>query len=203
MNSVEQQLLELKSLLTKIRSSEVNYAIQAVQYANQTAGTSGDDIISVQQIIGDCNDCPPGPPGPQGPQGESGPPGPPGPKGESGSPGESGPQGEPGPVGPPGPPGECTCECQAVLVSQNYTATLDDCYIGVNSTGPVTITLPPNPTDTQQVAIKAEMGPPIGNRKVTVITSDGSLIDGDPSYVMTIPYESVSMIYRGGNWWAI
>ena len=203
MNSVEQQLLELKSLLTKIRSSEVNYAIQAVQYANQTAGTSGDDIISVQQIIGDCNDCPPGPPGPQGPQGESGPPGPPGPKGESGSPGESGPQGEPGPVGPPGPPGECTCECQAVLVSQNYTATLDDCYIGVNSSGPVTITLPGNPTDNQQIAIKAEMGPPIGNRKVTVTTSDGSLIDGDTSYVMTIPYESVSVLYRGGNWWAI
>ena len=193
MTPLERQLIELNELLTLLRQREVTYAIQALQYANDY-NTSGDDIISVQQILGGNCDCKEGPPGPPGPPGPEGPPGPPG---------EQGPQGEPGPIGPPGPPGECTCECKAILVSQDYTATLDDCYIGVNSTGPVTIFLPATPQTNQQITVKAEMGPPLGNRKITVTTTDGSLIDGDPSYVMTIPYESVTLIYRGGNWWII
>ena len=205
MNSLERQLIELNNLINLLKQREVTYAIQALQYADEY-NTSGNDIISVKQVIGgqcECEQGPPGPPGPPGPQGDTGPKGDTGPEGPIGPPGEPGPQGEPGPVGPPGPPGKCTCECKAVLVSQDYTATLDDCYIGVNANGPVTITLPTGIVDTKKITVKAEMGPPLGNRKVTVTTSDGSKIDGDPTYVMTIPYESVTLTYRGGNWWII
>jgi hypothetical protein len=77
---------------------------------------------------------------------------------------------------------------------------VDDYYIGVDSTGPTTIQLPANISNCLQIIVKAEMGPPLGNRKVTITTTDGSTIDGNTSYVMTVPYESVEVLYRGGNW---
>jgi hypothetical protein len=51
--------------------------------------------------------------------------------------------------------------------------------------------------------VKAEMGPPLGNRKITVTTNDGSLIDEAVKYVIEVPYQSVKLLYRGGNWWII
>lgn len=152
---------------------------------------------------------PTGPMGPTGPQGDpgtsgsTGPTGPTGPEGPSGLPGATGPQGEPGPVGPTGPPGECTCKCKAILVSKDYYAQVDDYYIGVNSTGPVTIALPPVSGDCQEIVVKAEMGAPIGNRKVAIVTIDGSFIDEQYIYVIEVPYQSVNLISRGGNWWII
>jgi hypothetical protein len=77
---------------------------------------------------------------------------------------------------------------------------MDDYYIGVNSSGPVTITLPIDCTDCHQIIVKAEMGPPLGNRKVTIAAGNGSTIDGSPDYVMEVPYESVTLFCRGGNW---
>jgi hypothetical protein len=114
-----------------------------------------------------------------------------------------GPAGEQGPPGPPGPAGECSCNCSTILISEDYIANSNDCYIGVNSNSDVTILLPENPSDGTIIIVKAEMGPPLGNRKVTVETFDTSIIDGNGSYVMTIPYESVTLLYRGGDWWKI
>jgi hypothetical protein len=55
--------------------------------------------------------------------------------------------------------------------------------------------------------VKAEMGPPLGNRKITILPSeDGdntSYIDGNEGIVLQEPYESVRLICRGGNWWII
>jgi hypothetical protein len=51
--------------------------------------------------------------------------------------------------------------------------------------------------------VKAEMGPPLGNRKITIITTDGSTIDGDPDYVMTVPWESIHLFARAGNWYIV
>jgi hypothetical protein len=57
--------------------------------------------------------------------------------------------------------------------------------------------------------VKAEMGPPLGNRKVAIVTvDDGSsltipTIDGNTTYVMTVPWESVTLICRGGDWFKI
>lgn len=169
----------------------------------------GNDTVVINNGGDDCDKCPPGPPGPPGeqgppgPEGPSGPPGEQGPKGdqgETGEPGEQGPPGERGPQGPPGPPGECSCECKAILVSQDYTATLDDYYIGVISTGPTTITLPGNLESCLEIIVKAEMGPPLGNRKITVRASAGELIDGDSEYVIEVPYQSINLLYRGGGW---
>jgi hypothetical protein len=87
-----------------------------------------------------------------------------------------------------------------VTVIQDYKATSKDYYIGVNSDGPVTITLPPDLTHCQEIIVKAEMGPPLGKRKVKIVTSDGSTIDDDTSYVMTIPYQSVHLIWGGTDW---
>lgn len=153
---------------------------------------------------------PAGATGPSGPAGEQGPPGPPGsqgPAGENGAAGESGPQGQPGPTGPIGPTGECNCHSSRRVVSENYSAQTNDYYIGVNSRGPVTITLPANFNDNQQIVVKAEMGSDMDKKKITIVPpSDGStiiLIDGAVKYVMDESYESVTLICRGGNWWAI
>ena len=212
------QLRDRKKLLTNdplinVAQSQVN-----IDYSNSMPPENTDPLVNVAQsqvnvkgVINDgkTNPGPTGPTGPQGPTGATGPSGPPGPSGATGATGPTGPSGSPGTpgttgstgvTGPSGPPGNCSCQCKATLVSQDYTATLDDYYIGVNSTGPTTITLPNNSSDCQQIVVKAEMGPPLGNRKVTITTSDGSKIDGDSSYVMSVPYESVQILYRGGNW---
>lgn len=120
--------------------------------------------------------------GPQGPQG------PPGPQGEQGPQGQ---QGVPGVYNPP----------STRVVSEDYQASSTDSYIGVNSQNPVTINLPENCEDGTTIIIKLEMGAPIGNRKVTVRAN--SLIDGKPSYVMTVHYQHVELIYRAGNWWIV
>lgn len=44
------------------------------------------------------------------------------------------------------------------------------------------------------------MGAPVGNRKVTVKASAGQTIDGVSSKTLQEPYESLTLIYRGGNW---
>jgi hypothetical protein len=93
------------------------------------------------------------------------------------------------------------------LVSKNYLAQVDDYYIGVDSTRPVTITLPADCDNSCEIIVKAEMGAPLGNRKITIVPpADGStevLIDGEPKYVIEVPYQSVHLICRGGNWWTI
>lgn len=216
MNNLERRLIEINEALLKLSAGETPSTELLNQARQVLAGTTidtgpGNDTVVINKTInkGDKNgcECPPGPPGPPGapgPAGEQGPPGPPGPSGE---PGEQGPQGEPGPPGPPGPPGECSCECRAILVTEDYAAQMDDYYIGVNSPGPTTITLPPDCGDCQELIIKAEMGPPLGNRKITIVPpDDGStiiLIDGELSYVIEVPYQSVHLICRGGNWWIV
>lgn len=90
--------------------------------------------------------------------------------------------------------------CNTILVGEDYECESDDCYIGVNSAGPVTVSLPVDISDGHQIVVKAEMGPPIGNRKVTITTLDGSLIDDSTSFVLSVPYESVHLIRRGFAW---
>lgn len=221
MNTLERRLVELNEALLNLTSGKP-VPEDMLQRARQTlsggyidTGPGNDTVILNSNGGNTCNECPPGPPGPPGPQGEQGPPGEPGPQGEPGPagdtgpqgppgvPGEQGPQGEPGPQGPPGPAGNCSCECKTILVSKDYTANLGDYYIGVSSDGPVTITLPPNAPDCTEIIVKAEMEPPMGNRKVTITTTDGSFIDGSDDVIIVVSYQSVNMIARGGDWWII
>lgn len=136
---------------------------------------------------------PPGAPGPAGPQGEPGTQGEPGPKGDSGL------QGEAGPEGPPGIPGTNAFPVNSITISDNYSARLEDFYIGVNSTRPVEILLPTDAPSGTLYAIKLEVGPPVGNRKVTVVGP----IEGKTKHILQNPYESVTVISRGTKWFII
>lgn len=200
--------------------------LSGAPYYEINTGAGDDTVVINGGSNNDCNNpCPPGPPGPEGPPGppgEQGPPGatgntgeqgPPGATGETGSTGETGQPGEtgpPGPIGPPGPTGpagECKCKCNSILIDDDYIAVTTDYYIGVNSDGPVSIILPEyddEDTECHTIIVKAEMGPPLGNRKVTIETADNNIkIDGDDSYIMEVPWESVTLFYRNGNWYKI
>ena len=208
MDSIERRLIELNEALLRLSTGTRPTDEQLLQAQQVLAGVSpinlgpGNDTVIINQGDNNGCECPPGPPGPQGEPGPTGPEGPPGPAGEQG------PRGKPGPAGPPGPPGNCSCQCSTTLVSEDYTATLDDYYIGVNSSGPVTITLPADCIDCHELIIKAEMGPPLGNRKITVTAFDegmteGNTIDGQDEVVLEEPYASIRVICRGGNWWVV
>lgn len=89
------------------------------------------------------------------------------------------------------------------LVETNYVASEQNHYIGVNSKKPVTILLPENPKDGKVLIVKAQMRPPIGDRKITITTSDGSTIDGYSNYVIQVSNEFVHLIYHGDAWHVI
>lgn len=180
MNNLERRLVELnEALLTLTQGKKVNDELmeqaKKVVSGNYSINTGpGDDTVIINEQS-DCN-CPPGPPGPKGDTGDQGPP------------------------GPKGDPGQCSCN--RIVVSDDYTAQNDDYYIGVNSDHPVTITLPADCDGTCEIIVKAEMGPPIGNRKITICSN--SLIDGlDQNYVIEVPYQCAHFICRGNSWWVI
>ena len=204
MNSLETRLIELNQALYKLYTLKEPPNKQLLEQAQTVlaggsihTGPGNDTVIINNNDSDDCNPCPPGPPGPEGP---------PGPQGPEGPQGAAGPQGPPGPkgdTGPQGPPGEGSCDVATKLISANYTATANDCYIGVNSNGPVTVILPSECEDGKKIIVKAEMGPPLGNRKVTIATSDGSMIDNANDYIITVPYQSITVICRGGDRWIV
>ena len=89
------------------------------------------------------------------------------------------------------------------LVESNYMASDIDHYIGVDSKKALTIVLPVNPPDGKIIIVKAEMKPPLGNRRITITTRDGSSIDGYPNYIIQVSNEFVRLVYRGNAWHAI
>ena len=201
MDTNQRKLVELQEALLRLHYGEKapEELIKQAQYA--LAGGidtgPGNDTVIINQGANNGTQCVQGTQGIQGIQGLGG---------SSGEVGSQGLQGLDGPVGPIGPPGECTCQCKAILVSEDYTANSSDYYIGVNSDGPTVIELPCNSRDCDEIVVKAEMGPPLGNRKITIIPCQDSTackIDGEDSYVIEVPYQSVNLIYRGGNWWIV
>ena len=214
MDNLERRLVELNEALLNISQGKPvsNDILKQAQYIVSGGSIDtgpGNDTIIINES--DCK-CPPGPPGPKGdtgppgPKGDTGDTGPKGDTGEQGPKGDTGEQGPKGDTGEQGPPGECTCRCQKIVVSEDYYATANDYYIGVNSQKPVTIMLPAESSDCQEIIVKAEMGPPLGNRKITILAGDDStftLIDGELDYIISVPFESVHLIFRGGNWWII
>ena len=215
MDTHQRKLIELNQALLKLHYGEKipDELLQQAQYAlagGRSIDTGpGNDTVIINQGANDGTQCVQGIQGIQGTDGAQGTQGIQGLQGLGGSSGEVGSQGLQGldgPVGPIGPPGKCTCECKAILVSEDYVADSSDYYIGVNSSGPTVIELPCNSSDCDEIIVKAEMGPPLGNRKITIIPCQDSTackIDGDDSYVIEVPYQAVNLIYRGGNWWIV
>lgn len=82
----------------------------------------------------------------------------------------------------------------------SYTATIDDEYIGVSSAAAVTITLPTG-VDGRVYIIKDEYGQ--GSGKITIQPQPGILIDKKTNYIISVPNQSVNVVYRAGGWWII
>ncbi len=82
-------------------------------------------------------------------------------------------------------------------VTGSYTATVNDEYIGVYSASAVTITLPIGVTGRVYI-IKDEYGQ--GSGKITIQPSGSELIDNKTNYIISVPNQSVSVVFRGGQW---
>jgi hypothetical protein len=189
MNSLEARLIELNEALLKLASGQKPDINMLEQAQKALAGSQkfintgpGNDTV----IINKTGTCEPGAVGATGPEGP---------------PGATGPAGPPGATGAAG---ECAgiC-CTTRVVSESYQATISDCYIGVDSTGPTTITLPSDCETGCTITVKSQMGPPGGNRKITIVTADGATIDGADDYVIEVPYQNITVICVDGDWWII
>ena len=77
-----------------------------------------------------------------------------------------------------------------------YTATATDNYIGVYSAVAVTVTLPPG-INGRQYSIKDEYGQ--GSGKITIDPDGTDKIDNALTYVISVPFASVTVVYRGGG----
>jgi hypothetical protein len=82
-------------------------------------------------------------------------------------------------------------------VTGSYTATVNDEYIGVFSAAAVTITLPTGVTG-RVYTIKDEYGQ--GSGKITIQPSGIEKIDNANNYIISVPNQSVSVVFRGGQW---
>ena len=87
-----------------------------------------------------------------------------------------------------------------VGVTGNYTATLTDEYIGVFSANAVTITLPTG-VNGRAYTIKDEYGQ--GSGKITIRPQSGQLVDGKTNYIISVPNQAVTAVFRATGWWLI
>lgn len=83
-------------------------------------------------------------------------------------------------------------------IDSTYYCTADEFYIGVVSEKPVTVYLPADPKNGEIIIVKAEMIPPIGTRKITITTVDGTKIDGYSDVNITVSHGSKSFLYNNG-----
>lgn len=82
-------------------------------------------------------------------------------------------------------------------VTGSYTATANDEYIGVFSPSAVTISLPSGITG-RVYTIKDEYGQ--GSGKITIQPSGTEKIDNSNNYIISVPYQAISVVFRGGQW---
>lgn len=82
----------------------------------------------------------------------------------------------------------------------SYTASITDEYIGVYSAAAVTITLPAG-INGRVYTIKDEYGQ--GSGKITIQPQAGQQIDGKNSYIISVPNQAVSVVFRSTSWWII
>lgn len=82
-------------------------------------------------------------------------------------------------------------------VTADYTATADDEYIGVDSTSAVTISLPAG-INGRRYTIADEHGNNFG--KITVSADNTEKINNNPNFVISVPYQSVTVVFNSGDW---
>lgn len=92
---------------------------------------------------------------------------------------------------------------KTTTITSSYYATNDDFYIGVSSEKPVTVHLPATATDGKIIIVKAEMRPPLGSRKVNIVTIDGSKIDGYSEASINVSHGYITLIRNNNEWYII
>jgi hypothetical protein len=88
----------------------------------------------------------------------------------------------------------------AYVTSSSYTTLVSDEYIGVNYPGNCTITLT---TGTNGIYYQIKKERSDNGNKITIQGSGGQQIDGSSSYILLLGYSSVSLVFRGGNWYIV
>ena len=121
-------------------------------------------------------------------------------KGPRGKRGKRGPKGEQGLAGKDGKnfdPVSFTFPTK--IISTNYSATNEDCFIFVNATSNVELILPSDVLDGKLILVKN------GSAEIvtTLKTDSGAMIDGGFSLDISEPLESVTLICNGGDWFVI
>jgi hypothetical protein len=114
-----------------------------------------------------------------------------------GSVGPPGPIGPPGPPGPPGQPGTIGVVPTTNISTATYTALSTDYFLCVDTTVPVTITLPIGILGT--VYIVKDCSGNSGTNAILIQGSGGQLIDGDGATVNT-NYGSLQFLFNGTEW---
>lgn len=85
-----------------------------------------------------------------------------------------------------------------VITSPSYAVQPTDHYLGVNYSGPVTITLPPGLVHKTYI-IKDETGQASDLTPITILAHTGETIDGDPEVIVRGGYTSLTLVF-GGEW---
>jgi hypothetical protein len=114
-----------------------------------------------------------------------------------GPPGPPGPQGPVGPPGPQGPPGTVANIPVTLIDQTEYSATLDEYFLGVIYDGLTTITLPAGALGKAYI-IKDSIGDAETN-PITIVAA-GSTIDGETSYILNVNWASIGLVYNGIEW---
>lgn len=81
-----------------------------------------------------------------------------------------------------------------LITTPTYTVSDEDYYMGVNYTGPVTITLPVTPNSGRMIIIKDESG----NASTNPITVLGTVDNDTGGFIIQLDNGAIQMIYRNG-----
>jgi hypothetical protein len=86
------------------------------------------------------------------------------------------------------------------VTTTSYTITQNDYYVGVNTTSPVTITLPTLVDSGTAFIVKDELGQASQgtNRYITILPSGSDLIDGQNRAILAYDFGSLTFVYRNG-----
>lgn len=86
------------------------------------------------------------------------------------------------------------------VTTTSYTITQNDYYVGVNTTSPVTITLPTLVDSGTAYIVKDELGQASQgtNRYITILPSGSDQIDGQNRAILAYDFGSLTFVYRNG-----
>lgn len=85
------------------------------------------------------------------------------------------------------------------IVTTNYSVAADDETISINTISvPITITLPSSTTTGRKISIKDANGSAAAHN--ITISGNGHNIDGASTFVLTINYENITVIFNGSIW---